>query len=337
MLLTAALLAGCGSASAPKVLSGDVAEVGNQHVTLAQYNVAIATAEATKKAQKTAVPKAGTSAYATMQTEVMGVLVQYAEFNAELAKLHLTPVTAADVDKEIALIAKQHFGGSQAKYFAAVKAQGFTVQEIRAYIGEELLGLKVYNQVTKSAKATPAQIAAYYDQNITSYEKPATRKVREILAGKNKKALAETIYDELKAGASWTTLAKKYSQDPGSKDKGGLFTATKGEDVPAFDAAVFAASAKTNVLLKPVDTPQYGWFVIEPLAAIVPGSTESEQKAAPSIRSQLDQSQQSSAYYTWLDGIEKSFCSGNQISYEPGYAPSPDPCASITAPNQTTT
>jgi hypothetical protein len=105
MMLTAALLAGCGSASAPKVQSGDVAEVGSQHVTLSEYNIAIATAVATKKEQKAVVPKAGSSAYSTMQTEVIGVLVQYAEFDAELPKLHLSPVTAADVQKEIGLIA----------------------------------------------------------------------------------------------------------------------------------------------------------------------------------------------------------------------------------------
>jgi parvulin-like peptidyl-prolyl isomerase len=335
MLLVAVLLAGCGGGSGTKLGSSDVAVVGNEHITLSAYSQALAEERANYKAQGTAFPKAGSTTYQSMQTEIVDTLVQEAEFSAEATKLHLT-VTPAAVDAQVTAIVKKQFGGSEAKYLAGVKAQGYTPSEVREAIQERLLELKLFDSVTKGTTVTSAEIASYYAQNLTQYQTAASRQVREILAGK-KKSVAETVYALLKAGGSWTTLAKRYSQDPGSKDKGGVFTAKKGSDVPAFDTAVFAANAKTDVLLKPVDTPQYGWFVIEPIGAITAATVEPESKAAKSIRATLTSTAQQQAFEKWITGVAKGFCGGSQISYRAGYSPSPDPCASITTTNQTTT
>jgi parvulin-like peptidyl-prolyl isomerase len=191
--------------------------------------------------------------------------------------------------------------------------------------------------VTKGAKATDAEVAAYYAQNISQYQQPATRKVQEILVGKNKASLANQIYQQLKGGANFAALAKKYSQDPGSKNVGGKFTATKGSDVPEFDAAVFAPAAKTGELLKPVKTAQYGWFVIQPLGDITPPKTTSEQKAAPAIRKQLNSTKQQQAAQKWLTTVQKGYCKGGKISYQSGYTPSPDPCTALSTSVPTTT
>ena len=125
---------------------------------------------------------------------------------------------------------------------------------------------------------TKEAIDAYYAANLSQYKKPATRAVQEILVGKNKQSLANQIYQQLEGGADFAALAKKYSQDPGSKDKGGNFTATQGADVPEFDKAVFAATAKTNELLKPVNTAQYGWFVIKPTGDIKPAADDARDE-----------------------------------------------------------
>jgi parvulin-like peptidyl-prolyl isomerase len=337
MLIAAVALAGCGGSSpAAKIAPSDIAVVGSQHITLAQYTQALAEERASLKASGTAFPKAGTTAYQSLQTTIIDALVQQAEFALQAAKLKLS-VTPAEVQSQISALKKKYFKGSESLYMAALKQQGFTDLEVRQNLATRLLQQKLFTQVTKTVKVTNAQVNLNYLQNLSTYEKASTRKVREILAGKNKQALAEQIYKQLKAGASFAALAKRYSQDPGSKNSGGLFTATKGSDVPEFDQAVFAPSAKTGELLAPVKTAQYGWFVIQPLGPIVPATTTSEAKAAPTIRKSLLATQQQAALGTWVQGISKSYCTSGAISYQAGYTPSPDPCASITTPNQTTT
>ena len=155
---------------------------------------------------------------------------------------------------------------------------------VRGFLAENVLESKLFTKITKGATTSKTDIDAYYAANLTQYQTPATRAVQEILV-KNNQKLANQIYTQLQGGASFATLAKKYSKDPGSADKGGNFTATQGSDVPEFDAAVFAPTAKTGVLLKPVKTKQYGWFVIKPIASITPAKTTPEAKAEAAIKS----------------------------------------------------
>jgi parvulin-like peptidyl-prolyl isomerase len=337
LLLFALLFAGCGSgASKPKLGPNDIAAVDTHPITQSDFRTALAEQTASLKDSGQTVPAAGSAAYASLRSSVVAALVQQAELSLQAAKLGLT-VKPSEVAQKMVVLKKQCCKGSEKKYQAGLKQQGYTDAELRQTVAQRLLEQKLYTAVTKSAKATDADIALYYAQNIAQYQQPATRKVEEILVGKNKAALARQLYARLKAGASFAALAKKYSQDPGSKNIGGKFTANKGSDVPEFDKAVFAANAKTGVLLQPVQTVQYGWFLIEPLAAVTPAKTTPEQKAAPAIRKQLDSTKQSAAAQAWLTGVQKGYCGGGKISYQVGYAPSPDPCAAIAAPNPTTT
>jgi parvulin-like peptidyl-prolyl isomerase len=342
LVFVALLFAGCGGSggggggSAAKLGPNDVAVVDTTHITQSMYNDALAEEKASLKSQGQSIPSAGSTQYDALKSTVIEILVQQAEFALEATKLGIT-VTPAEVDKQLTALKKKYFAGSEAKYQAGLKQQGFTDAEVRTNLRQNLIEQKIFNHVTKKAKATPAEISAYYAQNLAQYQVSATRAVREILVGKNKEALANKIYDELKGGASFAALAKKYSQDPGSKDKGGTFTATQGSDVPEFDKAVFASSAKTGELLKPVKTAEYGWFVIQPLKAIVPGKQTPEKKAAPSIRKTLNQGKEEDAMNTWVNQVAKTYCTGSKISYESGFAPSPDPCATLTTSVPTTT
>jgi parvulin-like peptidyl-prolyl isomerase len=336
LLLLCLLFAGCGSSSGVKVSTDNVAQVGSQPVTITDYQAALAQAQASAKAQGQSLPATGSAGYAAFRASVIDELVRQAELTAEAQKLGVS-VAPAEIDKQLNALKKKTFGGSEKAYEAALKQQNVTDADIRQYIEQTLLDQKIFSAVTKGTTVSPVTIAAYYAANQSQYQQAASRPVEEILVGKNKQTLANQIYSQLRRGASFAALARRYSQDPGSKDKGGKFTATQGSDVPEFDTAVFAPTAKTGVLLKPVNTSQYGWFVIEPLAGATPAKVTPESKAAPIIRKQLLQTKQQQVATAWMTKIEKSYCSGGKIAYGSGYTPSPDPCTTLKSPAPTTT
>jgi parvulin-like peptidyl-prolyl isomerase len=325
----AVLVAGCGGGGTAKLNASDVAVVSGEHISKDKFDLAMSQQKRSLTSQGQAFPKAGTTAYASLRTQVMTVLIQNAEFESEAGKLGVN-VSGKDVQTQLDQIKTQYFGGSEERYQKELKKQGYTDATVRDQIRSQLLAQRLFNKVTETVKASDKQVHAYYVAHKDQY--PPSRDVQEILVGKNKKTLADSIYSQIKNGADFAKLAKKYSQDPGSKNIGGKFTAKKGQDVPEFDAAVFS-DAKTGTLLQPVNTKQYGWFVIKLTGDVKPTA---EAEVAETIRAQLEQQVRNQEMTDWVTKITKSYCKGGKIKYQAGYQPSPDPCASLTT-NTTTT
>jgi Parvulin-like peptidyl-prolyl isomerase len=125
----------------------------------------------------------------------------------------------------------------------------------------------------QSVNVSDADLHKQYNDNIDSYRTPERVDVRHILIKTTDvpkdevpklKAKAEDVLKQLKGGADFATLAKKYSQDPGSAAKGGdLGWIVRGQTVPAFEKAAF--SLKPNQLSDLITT-EYGFHVIQVLA-----------------------------------------------------------------------
>jgi peptidyl-prolyl cis-trans isomerase C len=75
------------------------------------------------------------------------------------------------------------------------------------------------------------------------------------------KEQAEDILGQLKKGAKFQTLAKKYSSCPSAKKGGDLGEFKKGQMVPAFDKACFTGEILTPMLVK----TKHGWHVVKVL------------------------------------------------------------------------
>ena len=70
-------------------------------------------------------------------------------------------VTDADIDTRLEFIKKQYFGGSEKKYLAGLKKQGYTDAEIRTdVIRPQLVSEAVQKQVVKNVKVTDADVDA---------------------------------------------------------------------------------------------------------------------------------------------------------------------------------
>jgi foldase protein PrsA len=325
----ALVIVGCGGSSTASLGSDDVAVVGSQNVTKDQFQQLMARAKKSYDAQKRAFPKPGSTEYEQLKGQAITFLVQQAEVEEQASSLGID-VGDKDVDKEIARYKKQFYGGSDARYEKAVKQQGLTDEQARQAIRQQLISQKVFKKVTGDVKVSDSDIKAYYNSHKSQYVQPESRDVRHILVPS--KSLADSLYAQLKGGADFAKLAKRYSKDPGSAANGGKLTVSKGQTVPEFDKTAF--SLKKGELSKPIKT-QYGYHIIQALSAIKPATTTTLDKVRASIRQQLEQQRKNDKITKWLEDTKKDFCNG-KIKYQVGYQPNPDPCATLTGTTATT-
>jgi foldase protein PrsA len=323
------LIVGCGGTSTASLGSDDVAVVGTHEITKDQFQQLMARAKKSYDAQKRPFPKPGSTEYEQLKGQAITFLVQQAEVEEQGSSLGVD-VSDKDVDKEIARYKKQFYGGSDARYEKAVKQQGLTDEQARQAIRQQLISQRVFKKVTGDVKVSDSDIKAYYNSHKSQYVQPESRDVRHILVPK--KSLADSLYAQLKSGADFAKLAKRYSKDPGSAANGGKLTVSKGQTVPEFDKTAF--SLKKGELSKPIKT-QYGYHIIQALSGIKPATTTTLEKVRASIRQQLEQQRKNDKITKWLEDTKKDYCNG-KIKYQVGYQPNPDPCATLTGTTATT-
>jgi len=313
LLAVVALAAGCGGGGKRNVPSDSVAVVGSDNITKSQFTLLMDGTQRAYVSRKTPFPKPGTSQYKALQDQTMKYLVQQSELVQKAKGLGIT-VTDKDVQARIKQIKKQYFAGNEQKYQQQLKTQGLTEPLLAFNLHGQILSEKIYAKVTGGVTVTDAAIKTYYDAHKSTYAKAASRDVRHILV--NNKKLADSIEAQLKSGADFAKLAKKYSKDPGSAAQGGKLTITKGQTVAPFDKVAF--SLKTNELSAPVHTT-YGWHVIQALSDVKAATQQPLKDVKESIRTQLLQTKKTDVINKWVDDVNKEYV--KKIAYATGYTP----------------
>jgi parvulin-like peptidyl-prolyl isomerase len=315
IILLAALLAvvaaGCGGSDS--VPSDAVAQVGDQTITQAQYQQLLSQAKKSYAAQKRTFPKAGTAEYEQLKNQAVQYLVQRAEFAQKAKDLDIN-VSDKQINDRLDQIKKQYFGGNDKKYKTQLKQQGLTEQQVRDDIKAQLVSEAIFKKVTENVKVTDADVKKYYDDHKTQYGVPEQREIAHILV--KKKALADSLYQQIQNGANFSALAKKYSQDPGSKAQGGKLTISRGQTVAPFDQTAFLMH--TGQVSHPVKT-EFGYHIIKALGPIKPAKTTPFSEVKASISQQLQQTQKNTAMTKWVNDTKKEFA--KKIHYQVGYAP----------------
>jgi parvulin-like peptidyl-prolyl isomerase len=143
------------------------------------------------------------------------------------------------------------------------------------------------------------------------------------------KTKAEQVIERLNKGEDFAALAKELSDDPGSKDKGGIYeNVTQGQFVPEFDKVMFQDLKPGETTKTPVKT-QFGYHIIKLISrsegpAMTP--EQAQQTIEQTIGQQLQQSR-STALQKLLDE-ERAKAKQEGRLVEPDY---PEPTA---APQQ---
>jgi peptidyl-prolyl cis-trans isomerase D len=173
-------------------------------------------------------------------------------------------------------------------YYQKNKSQ-YTVPEKRVVE----YGLVDLAKLRQNLQVSDDELKTKYQQNIQQYQVPNRVHAQHILfmtVGKTDaevdeiKQKAEDVLKQAKKGAKFDELAKKYSEDPGSKDKGGdLGWLVQGQTVPEFEKAAFSLEPGT---ISDLVKTQYGFHIIKVLEKET-AHTKSFDEVKDSIRGPL--------------------------------------------------
>jgi foldase protein PrsA len=290
--------AACSSAAAG---GGDVASVNGAAISRADYDARL---------------ESGPQGKAVLNQMIQGLLIdQYAKDN------HVD-ISDADVQKKEDEIKSKYPPG---QFEAILKAQNLSENDVRRILRQQLV---VEQAVGSSVHVSDADIQAYLKANHATLDTGAQVRARHILVPDLK--TAELVESQLKAGAKFDELAKKYSTDPSSKDKGGeLGFFSKGQMVPTFEHAAF--TQPLNVVGPPVKSP-FGFHVIE-VEERKPAQVATLANSSDKIRKLLTQQQEQQQIPTFLASLrQKANIQIYDTNLKDALPPPPVPAPSAAAP-----
>jgi hypothetical protein len=147
-----------GAATTESAPDEVLARVGGQEISRQQLDQKIADFAAQYAGQipdKTTAP----DQYKQFEAGVLDYLITYELVSQKATALSIA-VTDQEVESEMALILGSTYGGDQAKFDAAIKGQGLTLERFERIYGETLLLNKVYAEVTKGVTVAGDDSAA---------------------------------------------------------------------------------------------------------------------------------------------------------------------------------
>jgi foldase protein PrsA len=262
--------------------------------------------------------------FTSLSSTVLDYLIKAYWYQATAHKLGIK-LSTAQVQKALAQAKKGQFS-TDAQFQSFLKSTGQTLDDVTYRIKIEQLYTKLLAR--HPTKVTTAQIQNYYNSHKSQFGTPETRDMKIVLAKTS--AQANAAKTALEHGQSWTVVAKKYSIDPTTKDKGGVLTnVTKGQQDAALSNAAFAA--KTNKLIGPVKG-QFGYYVVE-VTKITPATQKTLAQSSATIKQTLQNQAQTTAANAVVSESKKDWQSKTKCRQTYAMAD----CAGYKAPKTSTT
>jgi parvulin-like peptidyl-prolyl isomerase len=240
-------------------------------------------------------------------------------------------VTPEQLDEALAREAKQ-LGGEE-KFKTYLSEHQMSRDEYAEIVKTHLYGELLRRELSKDLQVSDAEVKAYYDEHRTEprFKKPVEaahilvsarpyqiRQQLEREKGLAGEALDRALADEISArreraeelrrkatvkGADFAALAREFSEDPGTRERGGSLGSFGRDTHPrAFDEAAF--SLKPGEVSKVVQT-DYGFHVIK-VTAREEARTYAFEEIAPDIRRLLLAQREAETLRTWLTNARRN-------------------------------
>ena len=246
-----------------------------------------------------------------IQRQIIVTLIQKELIKQEAGHLKIH-VTETQVDRGLQQVRSQF--ADEAQFQQALAQNKLTLADLRSQIRDQSLLDQVRSRATGTPQVTDAEIAKAYGDG-KQFEEIRVRHIffqvssQADLATKKKKA--EDALKQLKAGADFATLAKKISEDPGSKAKGGDL-GYFGRDVQFDQQFLQAAFAlKKNGEISGVVQSSLGFHIIQ----LVNRRTKTLAQVHGQLATQIAQQKQQDAFTAFI----KKLLAESRIIVNPKY------------------
>lgn len=202
---------------------------------------------------------------------------------------------------------------SEEKLLAALAARGISFEDYKAQLKEQLERLRLISvEVRSKIQINEKDVQEYYKEHADTFQVDEAFRVRQIFfavpadAGQAQKAgiekKAERVLNEVKGGADFAELAKKYSDDPSGRDGGDLGFLKRSDLIQAIDKAL--SGLKPGDVSGLIKTPA-GIHIMK-LEEFRAGQVRDFDSVKGEIENRLYQAKSEERFTQWLDGLRKN-------------------------------
>jgi len=220
-------------------------------------------------------------------------------------------VDEKEIDERVNKIKKRY--GSPEEFNRLLAESGEMMSEFRERIKQQLIALsyalKKRKEFEKEITVSEPDIAKYYNEHIEEFQNPQRTKVRRIFLSAPKEADERAkvkerileIFDRLKQGADFGSIAENESQGP-EADKAGLIGwVSKGDLVPELEQVIEKMSV--GEISQPIET-EWGFHILK-VEERQGNDKLSYEQARIIIEPKLREQYINERYQKWLNEIKK--------------------------------
>ena len=300
---------GDSASVAQAALSGKVvAKIGGKSITM--QDIQRQEVMLTQQLQGYADSAQIVSMKATIQKQAFGNAINRILLESALVKAG-TKADKKTLDERMEYFRKNFV--SDEAYNADLAKRGMTADQFRREIEIGIMAEELFNKRTAGIKPVSEQEARdFYDNNEERFVQPERIKASHILLQVNKddseairaqkKAEAQRILGELKKGADFAELAKKYSDCPSKQQGGDLGYFERGRMDPTFEKAAFGL--KKGQMSGVVETP-FGYHIIKAVDH-APASTAPFDEAKQNIMQYLTEQKKQQSLTAYFDSLRSA-------------------------------
>ena len=218
------------------------------------------------------------------------------------AKKNGITISDAEVDRGVELV-KNQFNLNEQDFNEVLKKQNLTPELFREQWRTQMLGNKlIKSKLQGQVAVTEDEIRKYYEENYGKIEPGEEVHIAHILIPSDQEEKAIEVTNMAKSGEDFESLAKEYSIDTISAEKGGeLGYFKKGDLVEPLENAT--QNAEIGEIVGPINSPS-GFHIIKVLDKTESGEDIKFIENRNSIREVIYEKKATEALKNWLEEMK---------------------------------